>query len=108
MEQKAQELNLGFAKLSLTERDRRIFNLLAMLFLPVFAAMCIEAIRLGDIHKMLSNGGLVLVFASYLLGKEGLRIFAMEAGSASERALTLLTFIGLGICATGWAYRLLY
>ena len=108
MEQKAQELNLGFAKLSLTERDRRVFNLLAMIFLPLFAAMSIEAIRLGDIHRSLSNSGLVLVLVSYLLGKEGLRIFAMEAGGASEKVLTLVTFVGMGICATGWAYRFLY
>jgi len=103
-----EQLNLGFVKLTLTERDRKICNLMAMIALPLFAAVTIESIRLGDIYKALTNGGLVLVSASYLMGKEGLRIFAMEPGSVSEKVFTVATFVGMGICATGWAYRLLY
>jgi uncharacterized membrane protein len=107
-EEKSPTLHVGFAKLTLTERDRKVFNLLGLCIWPFFAAGLIEAVRTGDIHKSLTAAGAILIVSGFLVGKEGLRIFAMQPGSTSEKLVTSLAFAGLLLMATGWAYRLLY
>ena len=106
--ERSESLHLGFAQLKLTKRDRQVLNLMVMIFLPVLAAGVISAFRAGELHLVLSHGGMVLVLVSYLIGREGLGIFASAPGSTSEKVLALLTFGGVFITATGWAYRLLY
>lgn len=106
--EKSESLHLGFAKITLTKRDRQVFNVMAMVFLPMLAAAAINAFRADELHLVLSHCGLVLVLISYLVGREGLRIFAAEPGSNSEKILVLLTFGGVFTTATGWAYRMLY
>jgi O-antigen/teichoic acid export membrane protein len=93
--------------LVLTERDRKVFNLMAMVFLPLLAASAIHAFRKDELHLVLGNAGMVIVFISYLLGREGLRVFAAEQDSLSEKVLDLMILGGFFIAATGWAYRLL-
>ena len=105
---RSEVLHLGLARLTLTKRDRQVLNLMMMVFLPFLAAGVISAFRAGELHLVLSQGGMVLVLISYLIGCEGLRIFAAEPGSTSEKVLALLTFGGVFICATGWAYRFFY
>lgn len=106
--ERSEVLHLGFARLTLTKRDLQVFNLMVMVFLPMLAAAAINAFRAGELHLVLSHCGLVIVLISYLVGREGLRIFAAEPGSTSEKVLALLTFGGMFTMATGWAYRLLY
>ncbi len=107
MNREENELKLASFRLVLTERDRKIFNAMAAVFLPLLAAAAIHAFQKGEVHLVLSNTGIVIVFISYLIGNHGFRIFAAESGSVSEKVLALMTFGGLFIAATGWAYRVL-
>lgn len=111
-EQKSNEtmpdLHLGFARLTFTERDRKIFVAVALLAWVIFAAAMVNGFVKADVHAVLTNLGMLFIFSSFLLDRYGLRIFAVLPDSKLEKVLRAVQLLGMLIFATGWAYRLLY
>ena len=102
------DLHLGFARLTFTERDRKVFIGLALVAWVLFAAAMVNGLVTSEVHKVLTNAGLLMIMSTFLLDRFGLRIFAVAPESKAEKVLQGIQLLGLLIAATGWAYRFLY
>jgi hypothetical protein len=107
-QEKMPDLHLGFARLTFTDRDRKVFIGVALVGWVLMAAGVVNGLVTADVHKLLTSAGMLIVFSTFLVDRFGLRIFIAQPDSTAERVLKGIQLFGLLILATGWAYRFLY